>query len=75
MKPVNDCLKGACVLSVNHRALERAKQLQAAARRRSDFERWRERYDEIARIKPRDADERQAKCEALMLMELARPGA
>jgi hypothetical protein len=53
--------------------LERARQLATAARRRADYERWKEAYRRIAETKVRSDEERQAQHEALELMEQARP--
>ena len=58
---------------MNTRQLERARQLSLAARRRSDYERWRETYRRIIETKVHSDEEEQARRECLMLLEQARP--
>lgn len=59
---------------MNHRILEKARQLNAASRRRADLERWRETFDRLVRTPARTDTEALAKFQALALMEQARPG-
>lgn len=59
---------------MNHRHLERARQLQAAARRRSEICRWHEAMRHIMTVKPRSDEERVAQHQAIELLHLARPG-
>lgn len=57
----------------NHRALERAKLLQSALRRRGDWERWQEKAMRIAATPARTAEERIEKRRALAALEETMP--
>ena len=56
-----------------NRRLVSIRQSIAAARRRAELARWLESYERIVAVRPRCDEEREARHEALALMEQARP--
>jgi len=54
-------------------ALNHARQVAAASRRRQEIAAWLERFEAIQAIRPRSDEERIAQHQALALLERARP--